>query len=210
MIDRGALFASREQWERKALGLFTTTLNEERAAVRTGGAGGFDPLLWFDALFTVWTGVADDWIPVVRAALPQKGEVLDAGLGQDLVGMLAGKAAGIVELTEEEWLLLGDDAFSAADIRIEALSRNESVQAHAWSQHETARADSLRLFKIWQAVLDDRTRPSHSTANEQRRRIDDPFTVGGSALQWPADAGGPIAEVINCRCWEDYELAPVR
>lgn len=207
MIDRDALFASREQWERKALGVFSSTLIEERAAVRTGGKSGFDQARWFGALFTVWTGVADDWIPVVKEAISfPKGEVLDAGLGQDLVGMLAGKAAGIVELTEEEWLLLGDDAFTAADFRIEALARNESVQAHAWSQHETARAHPLRLFKIWQAVLDLVTRPSHSTANEQQRLIDDPFDVGGAALQWPADAGGPVGEIVNCRCWEDYEL----
>lgn len=207
MIEQEALFTSRERWERKASSLFSAVFDEERQAVLISGSSGFDQLRWFAALFTLWNGVADDWIPVVREALPgPKGEVLDAGLGQDLIGMLAGKAAGIVELSEEEWLLLGDEALTAADFRIEALARNESVQAHAWSQAQTARAQPLRLFKIWQAVLDDRTRPSHRTANEQQRLIDDPFDVGGAALQWPADAGGPVGEIINCRCWEDYEL----
>ena len=69
MIDRDALFSSRDQWERKALGLFTTTLAEERAAVLVGDRTGFDQTRWFGALFTLWNGVADDWMPATRVML---------------------------------------------------------------------------------------------------------------------------------------------
>lgn len=205
MIELSALLATRRRWERKALGIFTATFAEERRAVSRIGRRGFDSRRWFDALFVVWEGAADDWIPRVQTMLPTKGAVIDEGLTDDLIAILAGKTDQIVELTEEQWLLLGDDAWAAADSRATTMATTETNQALGWSQHETAK--KLQLSKVWQAITDDRTRPSHLSANGQVRLINDPFNVGGALLQWPADAGGPAAEIINCRCWEDYILA---
>jgi hypothetical protein len=205
MIDRAALFASRDRWNRKGHGLFTATFAEEHRAVKRLGRRGFDRSRWLEALAAVWNGAADDWMPQVERALT-KGAVIDAGLAEELLTILAGKADAIVEVSEAEWLLLGDEAFAASEGRVATMAATESVQAHGWSQSNVAKAQPLILLKIWQAITDDRTRATHLTANGQRRRINDPFSVGGALLQWPADAGGPAGEVINCRCWEDYEV----
>ncbi len=208
MIDLPALLRVRAKWERKALGMFTATFEQERRAVLRVGRRGFDSTRWLAALRVVWEGAADDWIPQVRTMLPTKGAVIDEGLTDELLGIIAGKADGIVELTEQQWLLLGDEAFDATAARASTMATSESTQSMAWGQHNTAK--KLELLKVWQAILDDRTRDTHRSANGQQRRINDPFDVGGASLQWPADAGGPAGEVINCRCWEDYVLVPTR
>ena len=228
MIDLEALLRTRAKWERRAFGIFTAAFEDERRDVLAVGRRGFDSTRWLAALRVVWEGAADDWIPQVQTMLitddekgayfflggagltQDKGAVIDEGLAEELVTILAGKAEAIVELTEEQWLLLGDEALTNTAARAGTLATTESTEALAWGQHQTAVKVKLVLLKIWQAILDDRTRDTHRTANGQRRRINDPFNVGGAALQWPADAGGPLGEIINCRCWEDYEQVPVK
>jgi len=212
MINLAALLRTRAKWDRRATGIFTATFEAERRAVLRLGRRGFDTTRWIAALRVVWQGAALDWIPQVEAMLPEpkaKQNIPDE-LAEDLIGILAGKADAIVELTEEQWLLLGEEALDASAGRVSTMATTEANQSLAWSQHGTARESKLTLLKVWVAINDDRTRDSHRTAHGQRRRINDPFSVGGSSLQWPADAGGPLGEIVNCRCWEDYELAPTR
>lgn len=54
--------------------------------------------------------------------------------------------------------------------------------------------------KIWISTADERTRPSHRMADQQRVPLLTPFDVGGAALMFPGDPSGPADEVINCRC----------
>lgn len=51
--------------------------------------------------------------------------------------------------------------------------------------------------KIWVAVLDSETRPSHAYLDGEEKPIDVPFSNG---LMFPGDPAGPADEVINCRC----------
>lgn len=110
----------------------------------------------------------------------------------------------VVEASEAEWIALGEGLWGESQAT--QLAANNTVQATGWTQHSVATGSRLQLEKIWQAITDDRTRPTHLDANGQRRLLNDPFDVGGAVLQWPADAGGQLSEIINCRCWEDYEL----
>lgn len=55
-------------------------------------------------------------------------------------------------------------------------------------------------FKVWLSTEDNRTRPTHVTADQQRTLLSSPFVVGGAQLMFPGDPRGPAAEVINCRC----------
>ncbi len=134
-----------------------------------------------------------------------KDAVSESGLAKELIRIVHMKAEAIVEVGEADWLLLGDAAFDSTDVRAVTFSQSESVQSTAWSQHRTAQKVP-KLHKIWQSIIDERTRSSHLTANGQVRLLNNPFSVGGASLQWPADTGGPLGEIINCRCWEDYEL----
>lgn len=56
------------------------------------------------------------------------------------------------------------------------------------------------LLKMWLAVDDTRTRPSHRAAEGQRVPLDQPFSVGLAQLMFPGDPTGPANEVISCRC----------
>lgn len=55
-------------------------------------------------------------------------------------------------------------------------------------------------YKQWVARHDERTRSTHAAANGQRVPLDQPFSVGGAALDHPGDRRGPVGEVVNCRC----------
>lgn len=59
------------------------------------------------------------------------------------------------------------------------------------------------LFQEWRSLMDGRERLAHHNAHEQRRRISDPFDVGGEQLRFPGDTGlgASLGNVINCRCW---------
>jgi len=61
------------------------------------------------------------------------------------------------------------------------------------------------LRKWWLTAGDERVRPSHADAGvefgpDNPIPIEEPFIVGGAALEFPGDPGGPPEQVINCRC----------
>ncbi len=208
MIDRDELFRLRTKYRRLAVGVFTATHEDQLLAVRRAGRRGITPTRWLGALRVVWEGAGDEWIPKVTASLNEpKGAVVDAGLEDQLIMLLTEKADDIVEITQAQFASYGIEGLEAFEGKAVLAANTEPTQALAWSQHETAVASPLQLRKVWQSIVDDRTRESHLTANGQERLLDDPFDVGGAALQWPAEVGGPAGEVINCRCWEDYTLS---
>lgn len=176
------------------------------------GRGGFAYQRWLAALTTVWLGIADGWGHVVTEAVADAGrskvfheeEAILAEVGE----IVTQKSLFITATSESAWLPLGgpdQEIWSAS--RTISMAQTETVQATGWTQHSVATRAPAQLFKIWQSIIDDRTRISHLDANGQKQRLNDPFSVGGALLQWPADAGGALAEIINCRCWEDYEVA---
>ena len=174
-------------------------------------------------------GAGDAWGSVVEGGVEADQEVAEAefflagsgislakgvrdepGSWRALIEFITIKASAIVDTTLEEFALNGLDAYGSAVVRAEGMAATEVVQATNFAQIEKVKQRAPLLLKIWQAIIDDRTRQTHLDANGQIRKLNDPYDVGGTTLQWPADAGGPLGEVINCRCWEDYEVPPQR
>ena len=218
MISREALLSTRDLWTRKALGLIEDVQREERRDVRRVGQPGFVPQRWIDALLAIWLGVGEDWGGQVNEMIHAEDMFFLAASGfelkqltetsplfEELTQIATLKAFGIVETSEAEWLAIGEGVWSSD--RATLIAGTETVQSMSLVQHRVAEESPNTLYKIWQSIIDDRTRQSHLDANGQRQLLDDPFEVGGAQLQWPADVGGPPGEIINCRCWEDYELA---
>lgn len=56
--------------------------------------------------------------------------------------------------------------------------------------------------KQWLAFLDSETRDAHVDAHLQIVPINQPFDVGGEALDHPLDSAGSPGNIINCRCTE--------
>lgn len=101
---------------------------------------------------------------------------------------------GTLTAAEFEWLNQ-----RMPEWRRELVTRTETIKA--------LNVISYRLFgmwgvtqKEWLATADNRTRPDHRAVDGQIVPINEPFNVGGWAMQYPGDPAGPPEEVINCRC----------
>jgi hypothetical protein len=209
MIPLDRLLAVRGVWERKALGLFSDVFREERREVEEIGRRGIREDRWLEALMAVWVGAGDEWGEIV-AGVVESEKALKEGIRdlnwQRLVELITFKSTAIVDTTLEAFAVEGIAVYEGAAVRAGGLAATEAVQAMNFSQWETVKNRAPAHLKIWQSIIDDRTRQTHLDANGQVRKLNEPYEVGGALLQWPADAGGPLSETINCRCWEDYQL----
>lgn len=92
--------------------------------------------------------------------------------------------------------------------RGETIARTEAIRAMNASAEESLRqvvddglAEPDAVEREWDATLDSRTRPSHAAASGQRRRVGEPFDIGGYPALYPGDPALPAGESINCRCF---------
>jgi hypothetical protein len=90
--------------------------------------------------------------------------------------------------------------------RATAVARTEVVAASNAGSFATAELSGLDMVKVWLATDDERTRPTHNTADGQRQPLKEPFLVGISSLAFPGDPGGAAEETHNCRCSITYEI----
>lgn len=84
--------------------------------------------------------------------------------------------------------------------RAERIARTEIIGTLNEAHLDTYRTSGGASGKEWLATQDDRTRDEHLAADGQQRDIDEPFDVGGEALQFPGDPSGDPGNIINCRC----------
>lgn len=75
-----------------------------------------------------------------------------------------------------------------------------AANAGSFQQMISAGFTDEELEKEWFATEDERTRPAHALADEQRVPITQSFHVGGEYLPFPAAPNGRPDNVINCRC----------
>lgn len=94
------------------------------------------------------------------------------------------------------------DDFSAT--RSLLIARTEVIGAANAGGRFAALSTGLDLEHEWLATLDERTRPDHAEADGQRRKMHEPFDVGGHHGMFPGDPTLPPSEVCNCRCTEVY------
>ena len=83
--------------------------------------------------------------------------------------------------------------------RANLIARTESTGAYNYGALNALVDEGVRC-KRWMATSDNRTRPTHSSADGTIVRVRSPFIVGGSELMMPGDPTAPAAEICNCRC----------
>lgn len=90
--------------------------------------------------------------------------------------------------------------------RARLIVRTESIRAMNFSQLAAADSEEWEMEKMWIAIEDKRTRPTHSHAGVDGQRIPlyDKFSNG---LMFPGDPNGSAKEVCNCRCTMGYFAA---
>lgn len=84
-------------------------------------------------------------------------------------------------------------------VRATRIARTETAAAHSAGAQVALQTEGAGV-KIWVATRDDRVRASHLAAHGQCVPLDATFSVGGTALMFPADPAGPPGETIQCRC----------
>lgn len=62
-----------------------------------------------------------------------------------------------------------------------------------------AKKKGADIVKVWDSVLDGKTRTLHRLLDQQRAEVDEPFKVGGVKVMHP-HGFGRASEDVNCRC----------
>ena len=83
--------------------------------------------------------------------------------------------------------------------RARTIAVTEVTAAYEGGRQLTLREAGVE-YKEWLTSGDGRVRASHEAADGQTVKIDEEFRIGDARLLYPGVAGGPAAEVINCRC----------
>lgn len=87
-----------------------------------------------------------------------------------------------------------------AGVRANVIARTETHTAGNFAANKQAKDTGLPMRKEWIAADDERTRMAHDRADGQTTSMDGVFNVNGESLEYPGDASGSAANVINCRC----------
>ena len=98
-----------------------------------------------------------------------------------------------------------DDPFMFSLDRARLIAENESN--FIWNDAEFQEAiEDGYTHKTWRAIIDKRTRETHSEVNGTKIPITEPFEVGDSLLMFPTDTslGAAAGEIVNCRCSLKY------
>lgn len=88
------------------------------------------------------------------------------------------------------------------------IARTEGGRAISRAQNDVytqALANGVDGNIIWDATLDQKTRPTHGVADGQIKK-DGYFVIGEYKAEYPLDPNLPAEESINCRCRERLEI----
>jgi hypothetical protein len=98
-----------------------------------------------------------------------------------------------------------DDEYYLSDDRAVSLSENEANASLNYKEYTDA-IKSGKTKKRWITEKDDKVRETHKMVDNKDIRIDRPFVVGDSLLQFPKDTslGASMEEIANCRCTIEY------
>ena len=125
------------------------------------------------------------------------------------------QAVKIIQDTLDETIAEGLGADQTARIIRKTLIE-QGIQLNQWRALRIARTEVMTAsnqgsfigaqsagaeFKYWIATHDQRVRDTHLEVEQQNpKRIDEAFIVGGIPAECPGDPDLPAEEVINCRC----------
>jgi hypothetical protein len=141
--------------------------------------------------------------PAILQALTERANLLSGAIADDIFNRLRTVVA-------EEFYLKGqgvpqvaralDSEFSWLNrVRARTIAHQETLSITSDAQLTTYAASGVEM-KRWLTTLDGNERPSHFEAHGQLVPIDEPFQVGGAALDYPGDPSGPLDQIMRCRC----------
>lgn len=142
------------------------------------------------------------YLEVTRPLLNAVGERLaDAARTALAEGLADGEDTD--QLADRLRAVFAADGTQLGESRAERIARTEATRA--WNAGALGAARDLTgpdrpLVKQWRTRRDHRVRHAHDRADGQLRLLDEPFTVGGHAMDYPGDPTAPPELTVNCRC----------
>lgn len=112
-------------------------------------------------------------------------------------GIIQGES--INQIAERLALYMPNRNMSMVKTHARTMYTSAQNQGRIERYHE-AEEMGIKIKKQWVATLDDRTRFTHQELDGQVQEIDDPFTVEGYEIMFPADPHVEPALSYNCRC----------
>lgn len=102
-----------------------------------------------------------------------------------------------VEKPDEEW--------NVSDDRAMLIAENETNSVCEYAAFQDA-VDSGKTKKVWNTMVDQKVRHTHSELESLTIPIMETFKVGAYEMYQPKDTtlGAGMEEVANCRCWCSY------
>lgn len=188
----------RRRWQRRVGRLVTMLTGVMRTAAQTTAED------LGERLPRNWDAGMRDYQVATTALLNAVGDRLAADATQALAeGLNAGE--DIDQLKERLTALFtaDPDGTELGSGRANRIAMTEATRA--WNAGALAAAQALTgpqrpLVKQWLSRNDTRVRAAHEKANGQLRFLDEPFSVGGSEMQYPGDPTAPADLTIGCRC----------
>jgi hypothetical protein len=101
---------------------------------------------------------------------------------------IANQATNHIDANQNAWRTRG-----------ELIARTEATASFSFGALAALRDEGAET-KTWLATPGPRTRPEHAAADGQTVPTDQPFQVGGYAMQMPGDPSAPPHLVCRCRC----------
>lgn len=86
--------------------------------------------------------------------------------------------------------------------RAKIVSRTEIISSSNAGTHQGYIESGVVIGKEWINTADSKTRLDHVFAGGQRKKLNEPFIVGGETLMYPGDnsLGASARNIIQCRC----------
>lgn len=123
---------------------------------------------------------------------------------RQIIANAAARGATARELAAEIERGIGGPSYSGW--RAMRIARTEVNSLMNRVNLEGMEASGVVYSKIWLSMADEAVRDDHREADGQEVPINMPFTVGGMYMQCPGDPAGGPAQVVNCRCFVDWNV----
>lgn len=141
---------------------------------------------------------------IVRSEAPHRARRIARTSGETIARVLARAAqegwgeARTATVLQETLVGLNNEV-SRYRARVIARTEMGSAQNAATLAIAQDRAErGAKLEKVWVAIDDGRTRPTHAAADDQVRPLEQDFDVGTHKLAHPGDPEAPLGEIANC------------
>lgn len=120
---------------------------------------------------------------------------------EDILLYISLFALGTTETTKKHI----SDPYYLSEDRAILISENESNSSLNHDQYKKAVLSGKRN-KQWLSMKDRHVRESHAKVDDLIKKIDEPFIVGDSLMQFPKDTslGASLKEISGCRCAIKY------